>query len=187
MDSRTHRQELLRARPLCTPTPPRHERRHFSRLAVGAGSVVLGFFVAAGVAAAATCKVPDMAYPTIQKAADDAACTEIVLEARTYTEQLTLGRSGSATTIRGAGAGRTIIKSPMRRVASTLSTTYLPGYTYVAQVRPGTEVNLADLTIDGASNVTCTEKYFGVRYTSASGALDGVVVQGVRGTGTSIG
>lgn len=139
------------------------------------------------LAAAASCKVPDATHPTIQRAADDATCTEIVLEARTYTEQVTLGRSGVSLTVRGAGAGRTIIKSPTRRTASTLATTYLPGYTYVVQVRPGTEASLSGLTIDGAGNVTCTEKYFGVRWNSAGGALDDVVVQAVRGAGTNLG
>jgi len=138
---------------------------------------------AAKPAAAASCTVPDRRHPTIQSAVDDSTCTDVRLGERTYSEQVTLNRPGGIE-IRGVGAGRTIIASPTTRARSTVSTSFLSGYTYVVQVRPGTSATLSDLTVNGAGNARCSERYFGVRFTGASGELNRVVVENVRGRGT---
>ncbi len=151
---------------------------------VMAGCALLCICVQAslGLASAATCSVPTATHPTIQSAANDSACSEISLGAQTYVEQVTLGRA-SGITLRGVGAGRTILQSPSRRVRSSVLTAFLPNYTYVVQVKPGTTATLRDLTIDGLGNASCGERYFGIRYTGASGELSGVVVKNVRGSG----
>jgi hypothetical protein len=132
---------------------------------------------------AASCSVPSASYPTIQKAASDAACKLIDLAAGVYTEQVTLGKT--SVTLRGAGAGKTIIKSPAVRVRSSQPTTYLPRYTYVIDVPPGGFARITDLSIDGGGNATCAERYFGVRFNNSQGSLDRVIVDNVRGAGTS--
>lgn len=134
------------------------------------------------IAGAAVCKVPGT-HPTIQKAVDDTSCTDIQLEAQTYTEQVSIGRAGL--TITGKGAGRTILRSPNSRVRSTVSTTYLPRYTYVVEIKPGALASLRDLSIDGRSNATCTERFFGVRYHNSTGNLERIVVENVRGQGAN--
>lgn len=150
------------------------------------GFFTLGFgFLAFSVfprAEAAVCKVPG-AFATIQKAVDDATCTEIQLEAQTYTEQVSVGRVGL--TIVGKGAGRTVLRSPTTRTRSKVSTTLLPKYTYVLEIKPGAVVNVRDLTIDGRKNATCTERFFGIRFHNASGQVDRVVVENVRGQGSN--
>jgi hypothetical protein len=136
------------------------------------------------LAHAALCSVPSASYPSISSAAAAATCTEINVAAGTYVEQVSFGSKASVT-VHGAGAGRTIIKSPATRVRSKLSTTFLPLYTYVVEVAPGGFARLTDLTIDGGGNAACTERYFGVRFNSAQGALERVVVDNVQGSGTS--
>ena len=137
-------------------------------------------------AAAAVCNVPSMAHGTIQSAASDMTCTEIIIAAGTYTEQITVGRVGSIY-VHGAGAGRTVIRSPAVRAASMLPTTYYPNYTYVIQVPPNTAADFADLTIDGGGNSFCGEPYFGIRFNNANGSLDRVVVDNVRSPGADLG
>lgn len=136
------------------------------------------------VAEAAVCKVPEMAHPTVQSAVDDPACAEVALGAQVYTEQVSIGRS---VTLRGAGPGRTILRSPTRRVRSTVTASYLPNFTFVVQVKPDAEATLSDLTIDGAGNASCTERYFGLRAHNASATLQGVVIEKVRGAGMNLG
>jgi hypothetical protein len=136
-----------------------------------------------GAAHAALCSVPSTAHPTIQKAASDTACNQINVAAGVFTEQVTLGKT--AVILRGAGAGRTIIKSPTVRVRSTQATSYLPRYSYVVDVPPGGFARITDLTIDGGGNATCAERYFGVRFNNSQGSLDRVIVDNVRGSGTS--
>ena len=77
------------------------------RLAVG--SLALACALAgrgASVArAASVCQVPSPAYPTIQSAANDTACTTIRVAAEAHTEDVTINRS---VTIRGDGSETTI-------------------------------------------------------------------------------
>lgn len=146
------------------------------------GGLVLGGLT--GTAYAATCNVPDMAHATIQSAVNDLTCSEVVLAAKVFTEQVRIRRT-SIVTIRGAGEGRTILKSPATRTRSTATTTFASGYTYVVDVMPGSQANLVGLTVDGGSNANCTERYFGVRYTSSQGQLTGVTIDNVRGTGAN--
>ncbi len=133
---------------------------------------------------AAVCSVPSASYPTIQKAANTSVCTQINLAAGVFTEQVTLSKPGAVALV-GAGAGRTIIKSPATRARSTQPTTYLPNYTFVIEVARGGFARISDLTIDGGGNATCAERYFGVRFNSAQGSLERVIIDNVRGTGTN--
>lgn len=139
----------------------------------------------AASAEAATCNVPNATYPTIQSAADDGNCTVIQVAAGTYTEQVSLGRTGM--TLQGAGAGRTIIRSPATRQPSVQATTFYPNYTYVIEVRPGSGADILDLTVDGGSNSFCGEPYFGVRFNNATGSLQRVAVDNVRSPGADFG
>lgn len=162
-------------------------RRPLSRTgarALGAG-LALGIGLGSiAVADAAVCSVPSATYPTIQKAANTSACTQIQLAAGVYTEQVTLAKPASVTLV-GAGAGRTIIRSPATRVRSSQPTTYLPSYTYVIEVARGGFARITDLTIDGGGNASCSERYFGVRFNSAQGSLERVIVDNVRGSGAN--
>lgn len=130
---------------------------------------------------AAVCTVPSTAYSTIQRAVNDPLCSEVELKNQVYTEQVNINRPGGSVTLRGAGAGRTVIASPSRRTRSTVSTTFLRGYAYVVQVAPGSTVTLTDLTVDGGTSIRCGEPYFGLRAHNASLSLDGVVIDNVRG------
>lgn len=166
-------------------------RRDFSRRSRQGllGGVVPGLAVClalwpAGAAQAAVCTVPSATYPTIQKAANTSACAQINLAAGVYTEQVTLAKPGAVTLV-GAGAGRTIIKSPATRVRSSQPATYLPNYTYVIEVARGGFARITDLTIDGGGNANCSERYFGVRFNSAQGSLERVIIDNVRGSGTN--
>jgi hypothetical protein len=136
---------------------------------------------------AAVCAVPDAAYPTIQRAVNDPLCSEIELKAQVYTEQININRPGGSVVIRGAGAGRTVLVSPSRRSRSTVSTTFLRGYTYVVQATPGSTARLLDLTVDGGSTIRCGEPTFGLRAHNASLSLEGVVVENVRGRSADFG
>ncbi|MCS6913545.1 MAG: right-handed parallel beta-helix repeat-containing protein [Myxococcales bacterium] len=148
--------------------------------------LALAILSAASPALAVVCNVPSMAHPTIQSAANDMACTEIVIAAGVYVEQVTVGRVGSIF-VHGAGAGRTIIRSPPMRVPSTFPTPFHPNYTYIVQVPPGTAADFADLTIDGTGNSYCGEPLFGIRFNNANGSLDRVVVENVRSPGADLG
>lgn len=152
------------------------------RRATAASVGALAFAMTAGSASAAVCNVPDASHRTIQSAADDTRCTEIVLDDQIYTEQVTIGRAGGIV-LRGAGAGRTVISSPSRRTGSRYSTSFLSGFSYVIQVKPGTSATIKDLSIDGRGNATCAERYFGIRFVNASGTVDSVLVDNVRARG----
>lgn len=149
--------------------------------------LVLGLgWARAGQAFAMVCNVPSMAYPTIQSAADDASCDDVVLAAGTFTEQVTIGKKFGMT-LRGAGPGRSIIRSPAVRMKSTLPTSYHPDYTYIVQVRPGTGLDMLDLSIDGTANSFCGENFFGVRYNNAGGSMTRVTVDNVRSPDKDLG
>lgn len=141
---------------------------------------------ASGTAHAVVCNVPSMTYATIQSAANDMACTEIAIAAGVYTEQLTIGRAASIF-VHGVGAGRTIIRSPAVRAASTLPTTFHPNYTYVIQVPPGLAANFTDLTVDALGNSSCTEDLFAVRFNNSNGSVENVVIENVRSPGIAFG
>lgn len=153
-----------------------HRSRHPIALLVS-----VGLSLASHDLWAAVCSVPEAAHPTIQRALNDPLCSEIELKAQVYTEQLSINRPGGSVIIRGAGAGRTVLASPTRRVRSTIATTFLRGYTYVIQVVPGSSATLADLTVDGGSSIRCGEPYFGVRAHNSSLSLEAVVIENVRG------
>ena len=55
--------------------------------------------------AASGCQVPSTAYPTIQSAVNDTACTTISIAAEAHTENVTVNRN---VTIRGEGTETTI-------------------------------------------------------------------------------
>lgn len=133
-------------------------------------------------AQAGLCTIPEAAHPSIQAAVTDPRCNEIVLGEQVYSEQVTVNRLGVV--IRGAGAGRTIIASPLRRSLSSLTPSYLPRFTYVIQVAPGASLHLADVTLDGGSSARCGERYVGLRVLNAEAQLDRVVIENVKGRNT---
>lgn len=145
----------------------------------------LGLGLSPASATAAPCAVPETGHLTIQSAINDARCTEIELKAQIYTEQINVNRAGRPVIVRGAGAGRTVIASPLRRNRSTLGTSFLRNYVYVVQVAPGSTLSLSDLTVDGGGNARCTEPYFGLRAHNGTLNLDSVVIENVRGRGTN--
>jgi hypothetical protein len=157
---------------------------HSAVLRCGVFLGLAGLAAIAGDARAASCSVPSLKHLTIQGAANDKTCTEIVLSKHTYTEQVTLNRPDGIA-IHGVGAGRTILASPALRLRSGVSTSFLPKYAFVVQVKPGTSATLTDLTIDGGGNAKCGIPYFGVRVVGATAELDRVVVQNVLGQGAS--
>src|SRR5437870_3917950 len=85
-----------------------------------AGIVALACALAARgasvVRAATVCQVPSTAYPTIQSAANDTACTTISVAAAAHTENVTINRSvtirgdGSETTIEAGGGNGTVFR-----------------------------------------------------------------------------
>lgn len=168
---------------MSSPSQHSNHKRWAGRVAVG---VVLAGGLLSAEALAATCSVPSANYPTIQSAANDAGCDVIQVAAGVYTEQVTIGRANGVT-LQGAGAGRTIIRSPATRQPSTQPTTYYPGYTYIIEVKPGTGADILDLTVDGTGNSFCGEPLFGVRFNNANGSLQHVVVDNVRSPGADLG
>ena len=62
------------------------------------------------MADAAVCTVPSVPHNTIQAAADDAACTEIVLAAQIYVESVAISRSAQ---LRGDSSATTAIQGRM--------------------------------------------------------------------------
>jgi hypothetical protein len=76
--------------------------------------------VCISTAEAATCTVPSAPHPTIQAAADDAACTEIVLGAQVYVESVDISRSVQ---LQGDSSATTVIEGRVTIAgASTLVT-----------------------------------------------------------------
>lgn len=167
----------------------RAESRSFRRRGRPRVGALVGLLTSLGFATAAeaaTCNVPSATYPTIQSAANDNGCDVVQVAAGIYTEQVSLGRSNGMT-LQGAGAGRTIIRSPAVRQPSAQATAFYPGYTYIVEVKPGTGADIVDLTVDGTGNSFCGEPLFGVRFNNANGSLQRVVVENVRSPGADLG
>jgi hypothetical protein len=79
-------------------------------------------------ASAKVCSVPTLAYPSIQAAVDDAACTEITLAAQDYAESVAVSRSVE---LGGASSATTTIVGQVTITGAS------------------TEVTLQDLKVDG--------------------------------------
>ena len=91
------------------------------------------FFLALAVllvpnASAKVCTVPTLAYPSIQAAVDDAACTEITLAVQDYAESVAVSRS---LVLGGASSATTTIVGQVTVTGATA------------------EVTLQDLKVDG--------------------------------------
>jgi nitrous oxidase accessory protein NosD len=67
---------------------------------------LLGIVLRAMPVAAAPCRVPSSAYPTIQAAVNDPTCATINVAAGTYVEHVTIGRD---VTLRGDGQDVTVV------------------------------------------------------------------------------
>jgi len=81
---------------------------HRTRLAVGLVALACALAARGAAGAASGCQVPSTAYPTIQSAVNDTACTTISVAAEAHTENVTINRN---VTIRGDGSETTIVHS----------------------------------------------------------------------------
>ncbi|MEZ4386164.1 MAG: FlgD immunoglobulin-like domain containing protein [Candidatus Krumholzibacteriia bacterium] len=119
---------------------------------------------------------PGQTYTTIQAAVDAAAAAgdTITVDPGTYTEQVTV--VAKDLTLRGAGAGSTVIAAPI-----SLVSLYNDGGDHFAVVGlQDATVHLADLTVDGQGAGNLHEPFFGVLLRNAGGSLDRVAITGVR-------
>jgi hypothetical protein len=98
---------------------------------IGCFFLALAVTHASGVSAK-TCSVPTLAYPSIQAAVDDAACTEIELAAQSHVGSVAVSRS---LVLRGASSATTTILGQ------------------VAITGASAEVTLQDLKVDGGGCV----------------------------------
>jgi hypothetical protein len=97
---------------------------------------------------AATCQVPSVAYPTIQSAIDDTACTEIVLAAQAFAEAAMVARS---VTLQGASSVATIVEG---RVQVTGGSVSLRGMCIGVSSPTGANIYPAALSVSGGAQVT---------------------------------
>jgi hypothetical protein len=95
--------------------------------------LVLALLALAGPLHADLCTVPGD-YPTITEAVADTECTEVSVQAGTFTEDVEIQRSLS---LHGIDASSTILEGRLQVEGSTIE-------------GPGVEVTLADLTVDAA-------------------------------------
>ena len=75
------------------------------RLAVGLVALACALAARGPSGAESSCQVPSTAYPTIQSAVNNTACTTISIAAGAHTENVTVNRN---VTIRGEGSETTI-------------------------------------------------------------------------------
>ncbi len=108
----------------------RHSATTRAVISAGCSAFVV---LCSSAAFADVCSVPSVAHPTIQNAADDGSCTEIVLAAQVFVETVAISRS---LLLRGDSSTATVIEG---RVTVTGGTT---------------EVTLQNLQVDGGGCVT---------------------------------
>lgn len=119
---------------------------------------------------------PGQTYETIQAAVDAAAPSGdvITVAAGLYMEQVLI--VGKDLTLQGAGAGVTTIASP-----PALVPLYDDGHAHYPVVGvAGSTVQIEGLSVDGAGVGDLHERFYGVLWRNAGGALVGVTVTGVR-------
>lgn len=114
----------------------------------------------------------------IQQGVDIAATGATVnVAGGTYEEQVEIGKNLS---LKGAGLGITTIVAP-----DALATTFTPaGYPYpIAPVIYGhdaTDINISDLTVDGASKGNANNRFAGIGFHNAGGLIDAVSIKNVK-------
>ena len=132
-----------------------------------------------GRVAAADLQVgPGQTYTTIQAAVDAAAAAgdTILVDPGVYAEQVTVDAKDLA--IIGAGAGSTIVEAP-----ASLVSLFNDGTDHFAVIGiQDADVMLSGLTVDGLGAGNLHERFHGVLFHDAGGALGDVAVTGVRNT-----
>jgi len=142
------------------------------------GALALGLLLASTVQAADLQVGPGETYTTIQSAVDAAepAGDVIHVAAGTYLEQVLV--DGKSLTILGAGAGLTTVQCPaVIQIFYTTSYDHYP----VLGVQNGV-VDLTGLTIDGGGQGNAHQRFFGLDYHNAGGAITDIAVTGIRDT-----
>ncbi len=96
--------------------------------------------------AAAQCLVPSAAYPSIQSAVDDGACSGITVAAGVFGESLLIQRDLS---LRGAGSDATLLEGNVEITAGLLDLTglHIAGMTDALKVHSGAEVSAFDVEV----------------------------------------
>ncbi len=141
-------------------------------------ALILGLMAAGSARGADLFVGPGETYATIQAAVDAAAPTgdTIHVAAGVYLEQVLV--DGKSLAILGAGEGLTNVVCP-----ASIQVFYTTSYDHYPVVGvQGGDVDLSGLTIDGAGQGDAHQKFFGVDYHDAGGAITDVTVTGVRDT-----
>lgn len=121
------------------------------------------------------CAPPSTNYCTIQAAIDAAAAGDTInVVAGTYVEQPLITKN---LTLAGAGSA-TIIKAPA--TLTVRFTTSAPQYSVLAVV--GANATVRDLVIDGDGRGNSANKFSGIGYFNAGGAIISTEIKGVRDT-----
>jgi hypothetical protein len=121
------------------------------------------------------CAPPSANYCTIQAAIDAAAAGDTInVVAGTYVEQPLITKN---LTLAGAGSA-TIIKAPA--TLAVRFTTSAPQYSVLAVV--GANATVRDLVIDGDGRGNSANKFSGIGYFNAGGAIISTEIKGVRDT-----
>ena len=137
--------------------------------------LALALVLAAGAVAAQTTRVVHSGE-SIQAAVNASAAGDIVLvDVGVFVEQVHIVTAGL--TLRGAGPGATVIRSPAHLSASFYSSaTNYP----IVFVEETDGVTVADLTIDGDHLGAFNIRFLGLAYWNAGGTVDNVDIVNVR-------
>lgn len=142
-----------------------------------------------GHASLTDCAAGDPAFGSIQAAIDASSPGDTIdVCAGTYNEQLVIGASRGPLTLRGAGAGTTVVR-PLTVVPNSTSVLLGVAASAIVLVDGAADVTIRALGIDGSAadagailfaDCRVTPFYIGVFVRGASATLDAVRVTGVR-------
>lgn len=140
----------------------------------------LGKTAQAGTVYVGTCVSHVISYPSISAAISGApAGTTIKICPGVYYEQLLITQPMTLIGIQSGTADEVVVMPPAAGLVVNM--TSASGTLYAAQigVNGATDVNISNLTVDGANNLLpdCSAFYGGIVYLNASGTVNHVVVQ----------